>query len=48
MEEIIEFYKKGIDESLLDESLKLTYDQRLERLEQATEFFYEVHHCANK
>jgi hypothetical protein len=33
-DEIIEYYKKSLDRSLIAESLKLTPEQRMERLEQ--------------
>jgi len=39
---VIEAYKKDIDRASLRENLKLTVDQRLERLEQFREFVEEL------
>lgn len=39
IDDIIELYKRDVDRTLIQENLKLTTTQRLERLESAQRFF---------
>jgi hypothetical protein len=38
IDEIIELYKRDVDVTLIDESLRLTVEERLRRLEEFEEF----------
>ncbi len=42
IDEIIEIYKRDVDVTLIDESLKLTVEERMEDLRRMAEFAEEV------
>jgi len=42
IDEIIELYMKDVDMSLIEEQLKLTFEERLKRLEEFEEFREEL------
>jgi hypothetical protein len=45
---IVEAYKKDVDRTLLRENLRLTVEQRLEKLQGMAEFFHEIHGVARR
>lgn len=45
---VIEAYKKDVDRTLLRENLKLTVQQRLEKLEQFCKFVYEIREAGRR
>ena len=42
IDEIIEIYKKDVDQTLIAENLKLTVQERIERLEEFSQFLDEL------
>ena len=42
IDRIIDIYKKDVDMTLIEENLKLTYQQRLDKLMQVVRFLEEV------
>lgn len=45
---VVEAYKKDVDRTLLRENLRLTVEQRLEKLQSMAEFFHEIHGAARR
>jgi len=48
MDAVIEAYKKGIDRTLLRDCLKLTPEERLQRMIRLSEFVEELHRSGER